>query len=1151
MAAAPSLLLLFPLLTVHYTVSDTLSDMTSVLAVSGGRAELPCVPVPRIPEDQPLLVLWYLSSNTRPIYSYDARAGDFETGDRWADQEVLGGRAFFAAHARPPTLVLEPTHAHDQGLYTCRVDYRLSPSTTSLVNLTVIITPGPPVVLWGGVGVVGGLGPLGEGERLQVVCRSVGGRPPPVLTWWWRGSKLPSQLTSTTPNTGEATVDATLVVVAAREMQRATLTCQARTTIPAHHTAIPAHHTAVQPTTQVLQPHSVSVTLNITLPPLEVKILGSGGPVSAGKTVKLVCRSVGSHPPAELTWWRAHTRLKQVSYALEGGGNVTSATLTLAVTRDLDGATLVCTAANPLLPHAPLAHSVKLDVFYTPVVNLSLSRHLDASIIKEGQDVILECSVRANPAIHRVDWYHNVRPRAQYLASGRSTVPDRLDTLPAYNYSGWQTTVCSLTGGPPLIPAPALRQQRSTQLIHKVFFFFIEVKVGFMSSDAPVCAGGVMHRVQGATRGTPTVVTCRVEALPAHTLTWEWAWLVEDGSELPLADEDIRCDGLASSVVVTPLTPADYGKVLCRASNVIGRQLESCVVTLVPAGPPDTPTNCSATSTDAAQDDAHTSSLTVICYEGYNGGLPQEFLMEAWQEGTLVANITSEYPEWVVDGLESGSGITLRVTALNARGRSDALRLEAHTASAQHRAAPESESDGSGVATMLGAVVGVAVMVVVVLLVSVVVAVHAHPHRRGGHTLVLAPAGEGWECQDPDLVSSSQRRQRSVDVLADAHGQREPLVHVHADTLTHVQVNGRVINSSKHGQAESPLRESNSRSGSCSNSAEGRAAATLAAAVTPAAGPAPVPTTTAPVAAKGKQLSVLPPTAELVVHRTSTFCARKLCQQPYTGNSRFSQRQGKSCQAALIREFPASQPSVKESLVRQLCVREFPSSQPCVKESLVTQPCVSAQGVHSSPKACKNNNCTKKHPKARGDRKLVRFSDNNKEVSECRHSMTVREEPKADSGNMAPEEDTSSAISNVQRGKKASELTPPPKPPRVFNQTRNGDGDIQPMADPSVSRSQHTPFPRGSQDSPVHNGSQPIPVPERSHPTPIPEGSHPTPIPEGSQPTLIHDGSQRTIIKMAPLAEDEVRDAYSNCPARSKGVEDLEYCDPGITESAM
>lgn len=47
----------------------------------------------------------------------------------------------------------------------------------------------------------------------------------------------------------------------------------------------------------------------------------------------------------------------------------------------------------------------------------------------------------------------------------------------------------------------------------------------------------------------------------------------------------------------------------------------------------------------------------------------------------------SDFPEWVVGGLVGGTGVTLRVTALNARGRSETLRLEVHTASAQHRAA--------------------------------------------------------------------------------------------------------------------------------------------------------------------------------------------------------------------------------------------------------------------------------------------------------------------------------------------------------------------------------------------------------------------------------------------------------------------------------
>lgn len=70
--------------------------------------------------------------------SYDARVGDFPSGVRWADETALGSRAYFMAMSDPPTLALEPAHARDQGVYKCRVDYRLSPSTTVYVNLTVV-----------------------------------------------------------------------------------------------------------------------------------------------------------------------------------------------------------------------------------------------------------------------------------------------------------------------------------------------------------------------------------------------------------------------------------------------------------------------------------------------------------------------------------------------------------------------------------------------------------------------------------------------------------------------------------------------------------------------------------------------------------------------------------------------------------------------------------------------------------------------------------------------------------------------------------------------------------------------------------------------------------------------------------------------------
>ncbi|ROT75630.1 putative cell surface glycoprotein MUC18 [Penaeus vannamei] len=109
-----------------------------VWALNGGRAELPCAPDPRVAKDSPQIVLWYRASNTTPVYSYDARSGEFEDGERWTDGEALGKRAYFSVLTEPPVLVLDPAHARDEGVYKCRVDYRYSSSTYRVVNLTIV-----------------------------------------------------------------------------------------------------------------------------------------------------------------------------------------------------------------------------------------------------------------------------------------------------------------------------------------------------------------------------------------------------------------------------------------------------------------------------------------------------------------------------------------------------------------------------------------------------------------------------------------------------------------------------------------------------------------------------------------------------------------------------------------------------------------------------------------------------------------------------------------------------------------------------------------------------------------------------------------------------------------------------------------------------
>ena len=53
----------------------------------------------------------------------------------------------------------------------------------------------------------------------------------------------------------------------------------------------------------------------------------------------------------------------------------------------------------------------RFNLFYTdpPVVSLSLGSNLEASDIKEGDDVYFECNMTANPSATKVTWKKDVR----------------------------------------------------------------------------------------------------------------------------------------------------------------------------------------------------------------------------------------------------------------------------------------------------------------------------------------------------------------------------------------------------------------------------------------------------------------------------------------------------------------------------------------------------------------------------------------------------------------------------------------------------------------------------------------------------------------------------------------------------------------------
>lgn len=96
--------------------------------------------------------------------------------------------------------------------------------------------------------------------------------------------------------------------------------------------------------------------------------------------------------------------------------------------------------------------------------------------------------------------------------------------------------------------------------------------------------------------------------------------------------------------------------------------------TLSVTGRPDMVHNCTTSNTS-------TNSFSVRCTEGFNGGLPQSFLLEVRESNSqeLRVNLTSPVPRFNVTHLDSGALYQACIYAYNDKGRSEAMVVQAGT----------------------------------------------------------------------------------------------------------------------------------------------------------------------------------------------------------------------------------------------------------------------------------------------------------------------------------------------------------------------------------------------------------------------------------------------------------------------------------------
>ena len=171
-----------------------------------------------------------------------------------------------------------------------------------------------------------------------------------------------------------------------------------------------------------------------------------------------------------------------------------------------------------------------------------------------------------------------------------------------------------------------------------------------------------------------------MDANPETDLTFKWKFN-NTAETTDIQQSLFIVDRTRSTLTYKPVTEHDYGTVLCWAGNdLIGMQKSPCVFHIIPAGKPDTVTNCSIMNQTF-------DSLFVTCVEGFNGGLHQMFFIEVldFQTHAVVKNFSQSKPIFDVRNLDPGASFILRVYAANNKGRSDTQVLQASTLKAAEK----------------------------------------------------------------------------------------------------------------------------------------------------------------------------------------------------------------------------------------------------------------------------------------------------------------------------------------------------------------------------------------------------------------------------------------------------------------------------------
>ncbi|EFX86744.1 hypothetical protein DAPPUDRAFT_44172 [Daphnia pulex] len=588
--------------------------------------------------DDGYLVLWFVDPDRKPFYSLDVRRG--RSGRHWWNEERFGRRVRFLASTLARLQIVNVTR-QDGGDYRCRVDFNSAPSRNFKYRLVVIEPPSSVVILDGflqQLSVVAG--PLEEGNDLILTCKAYGGYPQPWVTWWQGGQLLDNTTDARSP---ESVSNLLVVPRVGRQHLHDAFTCQV--------TSSP--HLAPMMKTVTLELHLRPFFVEIQMPP--TVSASNQRAFIAGQSVEVKCRTSGSRPPPSITWWKGNKQIAAHLSAIMNSddGNATESRLTLTPVSEDDASHLICRVKNSMIPGAVMEDSVRLDVHYAPEVGIALGSNINGDDVKEGDDLYIECHIRANPAFHKLQWTHNGVSLVHNVSAGvvLSNVSLVLRSV-THSRAGLYACSAANSRGETLSQPP------------------LRLRIQYAPRCRSVSAAGT---VSGVSKQETASLDCQVDADPSNEVHF-CMMVTSSGDAILLPRSLFTTQGSTSVLQYSPKSELDFGVVACWASNPVGNQREPCLFHVVPAGKPAAPSNCAIHNQTA-------DSVRVDCQEAFDGGLQQTFGLELVDRNTRTLRyvFNNTKPVFTVYGLEPETAFLLNIYALNAKGRSQPITLETTT----------------------------------------------------------------------------------------------------------------------------------------------------------------------------------------------------------------------------------------------------------------------------------------------------------------------------------------------------------------------------------------------------------------------------------------------------------------------------------------